>query len=464
MKGSWKGGGKGKKGKSVFQHNNAPQDTGDEPPRKRKKVEHSLEELRERLAKSLEAGVLGQFKSDLNIILMTLLRRPLAKGDVAVSLERGPPDVLQLSIPLLNLTVEQTFDEQLKVEARKEAEANLAAEAMQEMVRGIDAGEITMPEEAAPPADPDAAPTQQKGPAEVKADDFKSQLNTALQRLLGRATTKEDRIFKVSMAAGTGEFTLPNLNPPVNVSCAIDENEETPFLQMSASEKQKVQTYVEHQLASMALSELEASGRLVYDPSQPTINCWQLPQNAGGGHATKKRPLVANPPPVQQAETQRTEPPLIGLRRLQESFEHQAPGEYSEHIVCQPGEHSTLMWCSTLALCGPMTNWTRVEGYGESSTRPKAQEQAATHLLSQVDAQGGGKGGCARHESKGKAAAAPKGFAKGVGRQPPPGRPAQPQLPPPGKGKAWIGNSAPRGQEAWPPAQKGKNGKGKAKW
>lgn len=459
MKGSWKGDSwkgdsmRGKSGKSVFTQKGAAapaQDAGDEPPSKRrKKVERSLEDVRERLAASLEANVPGNFKPDLNTALMHLLRRPLAKGDIAVSLERGPPDVLQLTIPLLNLTMEQTFEENLKADTKKEAEQSLVGEAMRMILEGIDSGDILMPEEAAPPVDPNAPPPAPKGPSEVSDEDFKSQLNTALQKLLGRATSKEDRFFKVSILQGTGTCSLPTMNPPVNVSCSVDETEG--YSSMSPNEKHKVHAYVEHQLAHMALQELEAAGRLVYDASQPVINRWQLGPNAKGGYDAKKRQLPTNPPPAPQhnsakqvVDTDPSEPPLLRLRRLQDSFELQPPDEYSEHIVCQPGEHGTLVWHSTLTLCGPMTNGTPSEGHGESSSRPKAQEQAAAQLLSLLDGPSKGRG-------KG-AAAAPKG-AKGVGRQPLPGQPARPPQPPPPAGKG----------KAWPPAQKGSNGNGKGK-
>ncbi|CAK9013378.1 CWF19-like protein 1-like, partial [Durusdinium trenchii] len=75
----------------------------------------------------------------------------------------------------------------------------------------------------------DGAPNNCIGP-EVGSEDaltvFFAALNNALQKLLGRPLTSEDRIFHFDPERNRASLELPNLRPPQQLSCAVEMDAE----------------------------------------------------------------------------------------------------------------------------------------------------------------------------------------------------------------------------------------------
>ncbi|CAE8592598.1 unnamed protein product [Polarella glacialis] len=359
-------------------------------------------------------GKSTNFKSELNNILMLIFKRPVAKADLVFSVLPGPPDVARLTVPVLDITLEQTHPVSLNAATKKTAEVSLAGDVIAELVRRIDAEELTLPQAPLPQVTGDEVATDAErkdgefmpaGPVSqpVRTDDFKSPLNTALQKLLGREVKKEDRTFMVDTRNLVGRLDLPGLVPPFSVECAIDMEGLGNLSTMTPTERQAVKNSVEHQLAEQALTQLVDSGHLVIDTTKPFVHQWQLGSEGevslqaslagmaaeaiiGEAQASVAVEGPRHVPPRGAAKPPGVDLALLTMRRLQETWTTSPPEEYSESFVCRPeGPGGGPHWFATLTLMSmETTGGAQVQGHGDGPRQQSAKEMAAESLFAQL--------------------------------------------------------------------------------
>eukprot|EP00931_Biecheleriopsis_adriatica_P024655 TRINITY_DN15307_c0_g1_i1.p1 TRINITY_DN15307_c0_g1~~TRINITY_DN15307_c0_g1_i1.p1 ORF type:complete len:416 (+),score=97.51 TRINITY_DN15307_c0_g1_i1:108-1355(+) len=386
----------------------------------------TIEEIREKLVEGLN----GSARGALNISLQKLYRRPVAKADLVVTVTKGPPDVLQMTIPVLGFTAEHSEEENVTKAEQKKHEETLSMTMIQQLISAIDAGELTAPNEPMPAAEPQAGVTPPKGqskgaqggarppaPEQNNEQDFKSPLNTALQKLNGGTpVSKDDRIFTIDVEGGLGSLELPNLqqSPGFRVDCSFDPAPDLP--------KEEVQAFkgsVEHQLAEMALNELTIMGLLVYDPSKVRNQAW-----------TPAPDLSTVPSP------RKGEPPLVKLESLQDSFALKPPDEYKEQVSCRR-EGGGARWSVVFSFQGLQSGGRLVQGFGSDASMQTARAKAAADFFAKLE-----RGSAAVTAPKGKA-----GGKTGVGGY-------TPAVPKSGKGVAY---------QPYQPPQPAAKGYGKSK-
>jgi len=95
----------------------------------------TIEEIREKLVEGLN----GSARGALNISLQKLYRRPVAKADLVVTVTKGPPDVLQMTIPVLGFTAEHSEEENVTKAEQKKHEETLSMTMIQQLISAIDA-------------------------------------------------------------------------------------------------------------------------------------------------------------------------------------------------------------------------------------------------------------------------------------------------------------------------------------
>eukprot|EP00933_Yihiella_yeosuensis_P044478 TRINITY_DN39659_c0_g1_i1.p1 TRINITY_DN39659_c0_g1~~TRINITY_DN39659_c0_g1_i1.p1 ORF type:complete len:478 (+),score=85.92 TRINITY_DN39659_c0_g1_i1:152-1585(+) len=390
----------------------------------------TIQALRARIANAINGDLKSaNFKCELNTVLMLLFKRPLTKADLVIDHKRGPPDVLSLGLPVLQFCAEQTFHSRLTEIEKKPAEQTLAGEALKELMQRIDNGELDIPEEPLPSAesfgsDAAAGPVA-TGPLNIgrqnREDDYKSALNTALQKVFGRSIIKGDMIFSHNPATNSASIQLPAFDPPLTIESQL-EVEGTRNL--SHEQNRAMKSNVEHQLAHLALQELEQGGVLIKDHSKVLVQSWTPGPEAAKIKEVeqKKRPpeqqggLQSHLPPTTKAASLAgsvqeevrepkvvpgrhlngpavVSPPaavvgdqkvLLRLRRLQESWAKTSSfEEYSESLICKrDGEDGALQWHAVLTL---QTGDTFAQGEGFGPRQLEAKEKAAEELLIQVD-------------------------------------------------------------------------------
>lgn len=321
----------------------------------------SLPELEEEMDATLNGGgkTPGNFRTALNTFVQIICRRPITKADVTTGLDKGPPVAVSLSIPCLDVLKTCELDGQGTLEARKQAEQNLAEETIAELLERLRSGEITLNEEPLPRpagefAGPAPTPNQQgEGP--------KSQLNCALQKLLGRTLQKSDRVFKIDMEGGRAILRLPTLSPPLRVECELPHS----------ADESMVRGDVEHELAQMALDELVGGGLLFYDPDAPAVQAYQ----------SAKGPAAAKEVSTAYAAVQQ-------LRQFTDAWECSAGDEYQEHYTLASGSEGEMQWDATLMLHIDEGEGNLMEGQGRGTTQEEAKEAAAAELLMQIELAG----------------------------------------------------------------------------
>eukprot|EP00435_Cladocopium_sp_Y103_P039447 s1233_g10.t1 len=239
----------------------------------------------------------------------------------------------------------------------------------------------------APVATPQAAPQPANLPRpaqlprpEVCADDalavFSAALSNALEKLLGRPPTPEDRIFHFDPERQRASLELPSLRPPQQLSCATEMDEDVEFSDLTKSEQ-----------VTLKQSELESEGLLTFDASQPPLHAW-VPGKDQRRIALIPRVLrhaKTVPPRVTKASSagvKTGEPVFMRLRKLQDSFASNPPEEYKEQIIFRQSAEEP--WYATVVLKGSATQGERLEGAALGQSAQAAREAAVQVLLDRM--------------------------------------------------------------------------------
>lgn len=355
---------------------------------KKPKPAMTLQELRTKMETALSAEGKQNMKSELNTFIQILCKRPTAKGDMTVTHEKGLQEVLTMRIVPLNLEVCSMFEAGVKLgtDQKKEAELGLAESVISELVARIDAGTLEMPMEPLPlPNQPPGSwqelqrAAKQNEPA-VRPEDYKSQLNAVLQKLLADPPTKDDRVFAVNLEVGYGSLKLPTLVPPVLVECGVMDLDGVVPGQAPGSAK------FEHSLARMALDELTGRGDVVMEEDVNGVPTYRF---AGSpGPVEPRRPAPANQTlraPVRPSAAGRQ----LASARLKQwlaTWTPEGQDYLSEQCVCQPDGNGQKTFEVNLSLaCEAVTGGSLMCAVGHAFTREVAMEQAAELLMSQLD-------------------------------------------------------------------------------
>lgn len=226
---------------------------------------------------------------------------------------------------------------------------------------------------------------------EVCADDalavFSAALSNALEKLLGRPPTPEDRIFHFDPERQRASLELPSLRPPQQLSCATEMDEDVEFSDLTKSEQVTLQQSVEHKISKLMLKELESEGLLTFDSSQPPLHAW-VPGKDQQRIALIPRVLrraKTVPPRVTKASTtgvKTGEPVFMRLRKLQDSFASNPPEEYKEQIIFRQSAEEP--WYATVVLKGSATQGERLEGAALGQSAQAAREAAVQVLLDRM--------------------------------------------------------------------------------
>mmetsp|Transcript_44440 Transcript_44440/g.117961 ORF Transcript_44440/g.117961 Transcript_44440/m.117961 type:complete len:541 (-) Transcript_44440:228-1850(-) len=375
----------------------------DEPKKKKlKRTFLNCEALCERLQTALQGnGKHGEnLKSELNEVMQTILRRPSTKADLNYVVDLGPPAMLTLRIPVYEIELSSEFIPDAKGEGtRKEIEKSLASQAIEHFLLRLQLGELTLRDSPMPPAPGDPTgrgaehhvfPTLQPGlqeaaidwltlscPAPIMPlasrdeiaspnfhsnDDSKSNLNTALQKLLGRPTTKADRIFVISPDLGAATLDLPSLDPPLQVSCDIGPDDCTKPGQFDKVSKKNI----EQKLATAALEQLIEEEVLSFDPAATSAAASYKPGPQAVSLATAR-----------------------GDKRSFKQLEAWKCGQgvdILEDFICRPvDQNNPTLWTATLTI--PMcagTGFKELQGVGCSGKKNDARDLAADDLLVKI--------------------------------------------------------------------------------
>lgn len=375
----------------------------DEPKKKKlKRTFVNCEALCERLQTALQGnGKHGEnLKSELNEVMQTILRRPSTKADLNYVVDLGPPAMLTLKIPVYEIELSSEFIPDAKGEGtRKEIEKSLASQAIEHFLLRLQLGELTLRDSPMPPAPGDPTgrgaehhvfPTLQPGlqeaaidwstlscPAPIMPlasrdeiaspnfhsnDDSKSNLNTALQKLLGRPTTKADRIFVISPDLGAATLDLPSLDPPLQVSCHIGPDDCTKPGQFDKVSKKNI----EQKLATAALEQLIEEEVLSFDPAATSAAASYKP----GPQAVSLTPARGDKRSFKQLEAWKSGQCVDIL----------------EDFICRPvDQNNPTLWTATLTI--PMcagTGFKELQGVGCSGKKADARDLAADDLLLKI--------------------------------------------------------------------------------
>lgn len=261
-----------------------PGDQGEPRAKRPKKESMIIEELQVRMTAALEGT--NNLKSQLNTFTQVLLKRPISKADVIFTSNNGSPDEISLEIPALDFWAAHAHDgsSPFDQQARKQAEQDLARAAINELLERIQRGELTIPDSAIPEVGNRVKTEDSHTPD--RSTDYKSQLNSALQKLLGKPVRKEDRVISFDMESCIASMEIVFLEPPLRVECGFDPDSVSGGTESGGSglsrEAKVARSGIEHQLAHLVLKELVATKLLCFDPSASNANMYKLGPAAQG--------------------------------------------------------------------------------------------------------------------------------------------------------------------------------------